>query len=149
MPRVVTAAHDQSQTLHLIEHVPPHEPRSSDPHYAIFNQAKARMKRLGLLVCAIPGCTYTGPIELHHDKVEYAFQAGVDLDKFNEAYGLHLTDDEAFRAYIEGPGNLEPLCAVHHRCSEGIHALPGPLWGLLRVWRDGVDVPAEHVAARG
>jgi hypothetical protein len=139
----MTDAHDQSLTLRLIEHVPPHEPRESDPYYHLFRETKDRMRRLGLLRCAIPGCQYPGPIELHHEKVEFAFQAGVDLARFNDAYGLHLNDDDEFRAYIEGPGNLEPLCAVHHRTHLGVHAMPGPLWGLVRVWKDGTAPPAE------
>ena len=139
----MTDAHVQHLTLHLIESVPAHEPRATDPYYKVFAESKARIRKLGLLVCVIPGCQYPGPIELHHDKVEFAFQAGVDLDLFNDAYGLHLTNDDEFRTYIETPGNLEPLCAMHHRTHLGIHAMPGPLWGLIRVWRADIAPPAE------
>lgn len=138
----MTAAHDQFLSSRLIEHVPYHEPRETDPHYKLFNAAKRRMKRQGLLVCAIDGCTFPGPIELHHYKVEYAFQGGVDLAKFNRYYGLHL-DDDAFRDYIEGEGNLEPLCPMHHRTNLGVHRMPEPLWSVLRVWKADMKPPAE------
>ena len=137
-----TPAHEQRTTIHLLLHVPAHEPREDDPHYAAFNEMKARMKKLGLLVCQIPGCTLPGPIEVHHSEVEFAFQGGVDLALFNKAYGLHLSADE-FAAWVEGPGNAEPLCPVHHRGKLGIHDLPEPDWKLLRVWRPDCAPPAE------
>lgn len=80
---------------------------------------------------------------MHHSKVEFSLQGGVDLEKFNEAYGLHLADDEAFRAYIEGPGNAEILCPTHHRTRLGVHELPEPLWLAIRVWRADMVPPAE------
>lgn len=138
----MVAAHDQRTTVHVLEHIPAHEPREDDPHYALFHQAKARMKAAGLLKCAIHGCTYPGPIELHHDKIEFSLIGGVDLDAFNEFYGLHL-GDEQFQEYVEGPGNLEPLCSVHHRTRLGVHELPGPFWGAIRVWRADLPPPAE------
>lgn len=137
-----TPAHDQKNTIHLLEHIPEHEPREGDPHYKIFNETKARMKKMGLLKCAIDGCTYPGPIELHHNKIEFSLQGGVDLDKFNKFYGLHLTDEE-FADYIEGPGNLEPLCPVHHRTKLGVHELPEPFWQAVRVWKADMAPPAE------
>lgn len=140
----MTEAHDQTLTLHVLCHIPEHAPRASDPHYKAFNAARRRMKKAGLLVCAVPACRYAGPIELHHSKVEFSLQAGVDINKFNEVYGLHL-DDDSFADFINGPGNLEPLCAVHHRTHLGIHALPGPLWDAMRVWRDDLPPPAEHL----
>lgn len=141
----MTEAHEQTTTIHLLEHVQAHEAREDDPHYGLFLAAKRRIKKLGLDVCAIPDCTFPGPMELHHDKVEFSEQGGVDLTKFNEAYGLHLADNEAFKAYIEGPGNLEVLCPVHHRTHLGVHVLPGPFWNALRVWKSGLPPPAEVV----
>lgn len=139
----MTDTHDQRTTVHLLEHVEAHEPRETDPHYALFAAAKHRIQAAGLMKCAIPDCTFPGPMELHHDKVEFSEQGGVDLGKFNEYYGLHLADDEAFKAYIEGEGNLEVLCSTHHRTRLGIHELPGPFWNALRVWKDGLPPPAE------
>jgi hypothetical protein len=135
----ITPAHDQKITIRLIEHVPPHGPRG-----AAFERAKRRMHELGLYVCAIEGCDTGANLEAHHSKVEHAWQGGVDIAKFDRIYGLHLTDAE-FTAYVQSPGNLEILCSVHHRTQLGIHALPEPVWNLVRVWRDDMPPPAEHV----
>lgn len=139
----MTDAHDQRTTIHLLLHVPYHEPRDGDPHYADFNRLKARLKAQGLMKCAIDGCTYPGPIEVHHSKVEFSLQNGIDLDAFNHAYGLHLADDEAFKSYIEGEGNAECLCPTHHRTRLGVHELPEPDWNALRVWKADLQPPAE------
>jgi hypothetical protein len=48
-----TPAHDQKLTLHIIAHIPEHAPRESDPHYHLFEQAKARIKKAGLWRCII------------------------------------------------------------------------------------------------
>lgn len=140
----MTDAHDQRSTIHLLLHVPQHEPREADPQYAAFNEMKRRMKAAGLLVCRIPHCTLPGPIEVHHSEVEFAFQGGIDLALFNEAYGLHL-DAAAFAAWVEGPGNAEPLCPVHHRGKLGVHDLPEPDWKLLRIWQTAMQPPAEVI----
>lgn len=132
----MTAAHDQTVTLHIVEHYPAHEPRENDPHYAAFHRARERMKRAGLLRCVIAGCTFPGPIELHHSHVEFALQNGVDIGKLDEAYGLHL-DEASFADWINSPANLEALCPQHHRGALGVHCLPGPVWEPLRVWRSG------------
>lgn len=146
---MTTPAHDAKLTLHLLTHVQAHEPRETDPHYALFMQAKARIEKLGLMKCAIPDCTFPGPMELHHDKVEFSEQGGVDLAKFNQYYGLHLASDEDFKNYIEGEGNLDVLCSVHHRTYLGVHVLPGPFWNVLRVWKEGLKPPAEAVFPSG
>lgn len=102
------------------------------------------MKKLGLVRCVIEGCDTGAQIEYHHSKVEHAWQEGVDVDKLNRLYGLHLTDEE-FAEWIVSPGNLEPLCSAHHRTQLGVHALPEPLWNLVRVWKDSLPPPAEHL----
>lgn len=139
----LTPAHDQKLTIRLVEHIPPHGPRGR-----AFEQAKKRMKALGLDKCVIEGCDTGAQIEYHHTIIEHAWQGGVDVDKLNKAYGLHLTDEE-FAAWVQSPGNLEPLCSVHHRTQIGVHALPEPLWNLVRVWRDDMPPPAEHVTGGG
>lgn len=144
----MTAAHDQALTLHLMTHVPEHEPRASDPHYHLFMAAKARMRRMGLLKCVIGDDYCQGPVELHHSHIEFSQANGVDLEKVNAQLGLHLADDEAFQEWIESPGNLEPLCAVHHRTHYGIHVIPGPLWEPLRYRRAGVLPSAEFTPAK-
>ena len=132
-------AHDQRLTIRLIEHIPPHGPRGN-----AFEKAKRRMEALDLDQCVIEGCDTGAKPEYHHTIIEHAFQAGVDVEKLNRAYGLHLTDEE-FVDWVQSPGNLEVLCTVHHRTQLGIHALPEPLWNAVRVWRKELPPPVEHI----
>ena len=143
----MTEAHDQRLTLHLVTHVPAHEPREDDPHYHLFEQVKARMKRQGLWKCVINDDYCGGNVELHHSHIEFSQQGGADLDKVNAQLGLHLDSDEEFQVWIESPGNLEPLCEVHHRTHFGVHVIPGPLWEPLRYRKFNVKPPAEFVPA--
>jgi hypothetical protein len=131
----MTAPHEQVVTIRFIERWPEHEPREADPNYHLFRQAKERLKRQGLLVCRVESDYHYGQIELHHSKVEFAHINDIDLDKFNHAYGLHLSDEE-FQRYVEQEGNLEPLCTLHHRGQEGVHSLPEPEWNVLRTSTD-------------
>lgn len=144
----MTDAHDQKLTLHILAHVPAHEPRETDPHYHLFEAAKRRLKVAGLWKCVIDDDLCSGSPELHHSHIEFSQANGADLDKVNRFLGLHLADDEAFQAWIEGPGNLEVLCATHHRTHFGVHALPGPLWEPLRYRRVGSKPSAEFVATK-
>jgi len=143
----MTEAHDQRLTLHLITHVPEHEPREDDPHYHLFEQVKARMKRQGLWKCVINDDYCGGNVELHHSHIEFSQTAGIDLTKLNAQLGLDLDDDEEFQQWIESPGNLEPLCAVHHRTHFGVHVIPGPLWEPLRYRAATAKPAAEFVTA--
>jgi hypothetical protein len=141
----VTEAHDQRMTVHILTHVPEHQPREDDPHYHLFNQAKARMKRQGLWKCAINDDYCGGNIELHHSHIEFSQVGSEDLKRVNEAFGLHLDKDEDFQVWIESPGNLEALCEVHHRTHYGVHVLPGPLWEPLRYRKANAKPAAEFV----
>lgn len=143
----VVAAHDQPLTLHLIAHVPDHSPREEDPHYHLFEEMKARMKRLGLLKCAIGDELCSGPIEIHHSEVEFSQINATDPDKVAKALGLHFDDDEAFQEWVEGPGNAEALCVAHHRTHFGVHVLPEPFWKALRYRKAGSKPAAEFVPA--
>lgn len=145
---MTTAAHDQPLTLHIVTHVPEHEPREDDPHYHLFEQAKARMKRQGLWKCVINDRYCGGNVELHHSHLEFSQIHAVDPAKVAEHLGLHFTDDDDFQRWCESPGNLEPLCAVHHRTHLGVHVLPGPLWEPLRYLAADAKPPAEFVAAK-
>jgi hypothetical protein len=141
----VTEAHDQRMTVHILTHVPEHQPRENDPHYHLFNQAKARMKRQGLWKCAINDDYCGGNIELHHSHIEFSQVGSEDLKRVNDAFGLHLDKDEDFQNWIESPGNLEALCEVHHRTHYGVHVLPGPLWEPLRYRKANAKPSAEFV----
>ena len=143
----VIEEHDQRLTVHILTHVPEHQPRETDPHYHLFNQAKARMKRQGLWKCVINDDYCGGNVELHHSHIEFSQVGSADLDKVNQAFGLHLETDDQFQNWIESPGNLEALCEVHHRTHYGVHVLPGPLWEPLRYRKANVKPSAEFVTA--
>jgi hypothetical protein len=143
----VTEAHDQRMTVHILTHVPEHQPREDDPHYHLFNQAKARMKRQNLWKCAINDDYCGGNIELHHSHIEFSQVGSSDLKRVNDAFGLHLEKDDDFQSWIESPGNLEALCEVHHRTHYGVHVIPGPLWEPLRYRKANAKPSAEFVTA--
>jgi hypothetical protein len=143
----VTAAHDQMMTIHVETHVPDHAPREDDPHYHLFEQAKARLKRQGLWKCIINDELCGGEPELHHTYIEFSQINEVDPKRVQEALGLHFDSDEDFQKWAESPGNLEVLCANHHRTHYGIHVIPGPLWEALRFRMVGTEAAAEFVTA--
>lgn len=145
-PKVVKA-HDQMLTLHLKEHVEDHAPREGDPHYHLFQQTKARLKRQGLWKCIVDDELCGGEPELHHTHVEQSEIPAVDPEKIAKALGLHFENDEDFAAWVQGPGNLEVLCSNHHRTRFGIHVLPNPLWEAVRYHREGLEAPAEFIPA--
>lgn len=144
----MTAAHDQPLTLHILTHVPDHAPRTDDPHYHLFEQAKARIKRQGMWKCAISDDLCGGQLELHHSHVEFSQINSTDVAKVEAAFGLHFETDEEFQAWIEGPGNLEVLCRNHHTSHYGVHVVPGALWEALRFRKAGAAPAAEFVAAK-
>jgi hypothetical protein len=143
----ITAEHDQMMTIHVETHVPNHAPREDDPHYHLFEQAKARLKRQGLWKCMINDDLCDGDPELHHTFIEFSQINEVDPKKVQEALGLHFDNDEAFQQWAESPGNLEVLCAGHHRAHYGIHVIPGPLWEAIRFRLPGTQAAAEFVSA--
>ncbi len=136
---VEVAAHEQRTTLHLVYCFPAHEPRADDPHYALFNAARERLKRQGLLICQ--ACGTDQGIELHHSACEFALANGVDVAKFAHRYPdlLTGTTDADFQAFVEGPKNLTPLCMQCHRGARGIHVLPQPVWELLGCEKSGEE----------
>lgn len=144
----IVPAHDQLTTLHIRQHVEAHEPREHDPHYRLFEQAKARLKRQGLWRCIVDDELCGGVPELHHSHVEFSEIGSTDPAKIEQALGLHFDDDADFQTWVEGPGNLEVLCTHHHRAGYGIHQLPEPLWQALRFHRAGLPAPAEFIPAR-
>ena len=142
-----TLEHDQMLTVHILTHVPEHSPREDDPHYHLFEQAKARLKRQGMWKCIIDDDLCDGEPELHHTHVEFSQINQVDEKKIMQALGLHFDTDEDFQKWAESPGNLEVLCANHHRAHYGIHVIPGPLWEALRFHKTGTGPAAEFVPA--
>ena len=144
----MTAEHDQPMTLHIVAHVPEHAPREDDPHYHLFEQAKAKLKKQGLWKCVINDDLCGGQPELHHSYVEFSQINSVDPKKIEQALGLHFETDEDFQKWIESPGNLEVLCANHHRTHYGVHVIPSALWETLRWHRAGAKPAAEFVPAK-
>lgn len=140
-------AHEQAMTLHVVASIPDHAPRENDPHYHLFEQAKARLKRQGLWKCILDDHYCAGVPELHHSHLEFSQINASDFHRVNEALGLHLADDEEFQAWAESPGNLEVLCSVHHRTHLGVHTIPGPLWEPMRYRKAGVEPPARFYTA--
>jgi hypothetical protein len=144
----MTEAHDQSETLHILAHIPDHAPRTDDPHYHLFEAAKARLKKQGLWKCVIDDDLCGGGAELHHTFIEFSQINEVDPAKIERALGLHFASDEEFQVWAESPGNLEVLCVNHHRTHYGIHVIPGPLWEAVRFRKAGTAAPAQFVAAK-
>jgi hypothetical protein len=144
----VTVAHDQAMTIHILSHIPDHAPRTDDPHYHLFEQAKSRLKRQGLWKCIIGDELCDGEPELHHTFIEFSQINEVDPTKIQQSLGLHFDSDEDFQKWAESPGNLEVLCVAHHRAHYGIHVIPGPLWEALRFRKAGTAAAAEFVAAK-
>jgi hypothetical protein len=143
---LVTAAHQQALTLHMLTHIPSHHPREDDPHYHLFEQAKARLKRQGLWKCAIDDDLCEGQPELHHTHVEFSQINQVDPKLIEKHLGLHFETDEDFQEWVESPGNLEVLCVNHHRAHYGIHVIPGPLWDAVRYRKKGTKAAAEFLS---
>lgn len=143
---LVTAAHQQALTLHMLTHIPSHHPRESDPHYHLFEQAKARLKRQGLWKCVIDDDLCEGQPELHHTHVEFSQINQVDPKAIEKHLGLHFETDEDFQVWVESPGNLEVLCINHHRAHYGIHVIPGPLWEAVRYRKKGTQAAAEFIS---
>jgi hypothetical protein len=145
----LTAAHKQIETFHIAYEYPSHEPRASDPHYRAFNAAHDRLKRLGALKCWIGNADCQGAIELHHNVVEFALANTVDVAHFEQLYPeFKIASDEEFLTWIEGEGNLLPLCAFHHRGVCGIHSIHYPAWQVQRFMKAGVG-PPEAVVREG
>jgi len=138
----MTPAHVQHETLRLAFYFPEHPPRSEDSHYHLFEHARKRILAAGV------GCWICGTkehLELHHQEVEFAAAAGVDVEKFAALFPeYHITDEEAFLCWVESDGNLRVLCADCHRSPyRGIHSCPEPQWKLQRYWLKNLPSPVQ------
>jgi hypothetical protein len=135
----VVKAHTQTVSEHFTVYYPEHPPRENDPHYHLFNSARRRILAAGV-GCWICGCHEN--LELHHAILEFAVASGVDYEKLSADHPeYHITDEESFLAWVEGPGNLLVLCKDHHRSPYcGIHHVDYPSWETQKYWRK--DQPA-------
>lgn len=148
----MTPAHAITEHLTLCYEYPAHDPRKGDPHYRAFNEAKARLKRLGKEVCWIDNadCDHDHPIELHHSTVEFALANIVDTAHFERLYPeFKIASDEEFLNWVESEGNLLPLCKMHHVGILGIHTIHYPAWLVQRFMKAGVVPPERKVIEEG
>lgn len=137
--RLVPAAPgERRQTVRLAWREPPHPDRETDPGYALFRRRRAALRRAGRLVC--DRCGAVERVELHH-RIPYALRGGLDPARVERRYGVALTD-----AWFHGAGNTVPLCDACHTL---IHAIPGPAWAALEVWRADLPPPVRVVSAQG
>lgn len=136
-----TPAHSQSQHISLLRHYPEHEPRKSDPHYAQFEQVRARLIAQGLFHCVVGNEDCAGQMQLHHSSVEFAYINAIDVESLDRVLGLNL-NDASFQDWVESPGNLEPLCQTHHVGILGVHLIPTADWDVVRAHKSGA-LPVE------
>ena len=120
---VSTPSHDQKVTHRYLLHFPAHDPRETDVHYVDFEHY--RRKTHATAKCAIGEhrndfSECHGGLELHHARVEFALQNGIDLAWLEKDYP-GISDPEQVGAWVESAENLEWLCEFHHRGHGGVH----------------------------
>jgi len=116
-------AHDQAATHRYTLYYPAHPPRESDPHYAAFEAYRRATKDTAK--CHHAEATgdasdCQGPLELHHARIEFALQNGVDFELLAKDFPA-LKDPTQLNAWIESPENLRWYCTFHHRGHGGVH----------------------------
>jgi hypothetical protein len=146
VPDRIVPAH--TEVVHLIfqQYIPSHGSRAGDPHYAVFEAARKRLKAAGKLICW--RCGSTTNIQIHHRLVEWCSANGVSFEKFYHRYPELMTEctQEAFENAIESEGGTLPLCQkCHTGKGTGIHYVPEPIWYLGCYWKDGIPPPASPV----
>lgn len=117
------AAHDQAETHRYIVRFPAHPPRAGDSHYTDFEAY--RRKTHATAKCAIGEhrddySECVGGLELHHSRIEFSLQNGVDL-KWLEVDYPGISDPDQVGAWVESADNLVWLCLGHHRGPGGVH----------------------------
>jgi hypothetical protein len=116
-------AHTQLVTHHYLVHYPEHEPRTGDPYYYDFEEYRKRTKATAQCAFAVRVGTTdecTGPLQLHHDHLEFAMQNGVDFTWLERDYP-GVSDPNKVGAWIESANNLVWYCEFHHIGAGGVH----------------------------
>lgn len=120
---MTTPAHDQAETKHYTVHYPAHPERKSDPHYKDFNAYRRRTQKTAKCAVGQHRDDYSecaGGLELHHSKVEFALQNGIDLAWLERDFP-GISDTDTVGAWVESADNLMWLCEFHHRGHGGVH----------------------------
>jgi hypothetical protein len=120
---VTTPEHDQAETKHYTVHYPAHPERTSNPHYKDFNAYRRKTHKTAKCAVGEHRNDYTecaGGLELHHSKVEFALQNGIDLAWLEVDYP-GISDPNTVGAWVESAENLMWLCEFHHRGHGGVH----------------------------
>jgi hypothetical protein len=61
-----------------------------------------------------------GPLELHHNHIEFALQNSIDLKLLERQYP-GVSDPDSVGAWVESGKNLTYYCTFHHRGHGGVH----------------------------
>lgn len=120
---MTTPEHAQAETKHYTVHYPAHPERTSDPHYKDFNAYRRKTHKTAKCSVGEHRNDYTecaGGLELHHSKVEFALQNGIDLAWLEVDYP-GISDPNTVGAWVESAENLMWLCEFHHRGHGGVH----------------------------
>lgn len=142
----ITPAHMEVVHLFYQQYVPTHGARADDPHYRLFEAARRRLKAAGKLLCW--RCGTTENIQLHHNLVEWCCENAVDYRKFAHRYPELMPEcsEEDFLRAIESEGGTLPLCQpCHTGKGTGIHYVPGPVWNIGGLEKEGLPPPASVV----
>lgn len=136
------AAHQQKSSATWLAYYPDHAPRSDDPHYSLFEAARAEMIKTGQ---GCWRCRNLLHLEAHHAMLEFAVINGIDLARFHVDFPS-IDSIEELREWAAGPGNLEILCRDCHRGVYGVHSVPYPAWVWARWAKDGIETVRKITA---
>ena len=156
----VPEPHREIRTLREVVAYPPHEPRTTDVHYKIFEHARRHLIHDLGAGCWIGGatlmqikaglppghsCAGAKQLEAHHAVAEFAGLNEIDWQKVAKDFpqaGLH--SDEDFLNFAQSEGGLTILCDRHHRSAgQGIHSVTYPAWLLDRYAQDEWEFLAD------
>lgn len=129
-------AHEQHHRLDETVWYPPHPKRTESP---LFHHNKKLIHEEDR-PCFICGARRSegAEIEVHHT-LEWAFEAGLDMDKVARDFGV---DD------IEDIRMLMTLCKKHHRGhGTGIHNISYPVWIAQKYAKPGVSFTQHEMLA--
>jgi hypothetical protein len=131
---VTTPEHDQKVTHSYIVRYPEHPERRSDKHYKDFSSYRRRTHATAKCTVGLHRNDFSecaGVLELHHSKIEFALQNGIDLAWLEVDYP-GISDPDSVGAWVESAENLEWLCTRHHRGDIGVHVLSSSDWEAAR-----------------